>query len=136
MLKYVLSMQPLPLALLVKSYTLEVGSSPPGDPSTTDWRKIFQALFSSFTSVETQASKQLTMTNSLDAVEAVIDGMGTQPAVPMRVRERRAVMGNEQFIVTAIGSPAAFQQHGDEIDRWFSTSAVVPLQEKPKGEGD
>jgi hypothetical protein len=132
-LKYILPMEPMPLGLLAKIYTMDGGCQPPQDPSSTDWRAEFQALFSSFSNVETRASKQLTMTDSLTATEAVIEGVGADPAVPLRVRERRAVLGNEKFIVTAIGSPAAFDQHAGEIEQWFSTSAFVPLGQAKKG---
>jgi hypothetical protein len=131
-LKYILPMSPMPLALLAKIYTVEGTRDPPEDPKTTDWRAAFQALFSTFSGVETRAAKQLTMTDSLDAFEAVLDGIGAEPAVPLRVRERRARLGSEQFIVTAMGSPVAFEEHADEIDRWFSTSAFVPFKEKAK----
>ena len=127
-LKYILPMEPMPLALLAKIYTLEEEAAPQ-DPTATDWRAAFQALFASFSNVETRASKQLTMTGSLDAVETVLDGVGVEPAVPLRVRERRSILGHEEFMVTAIGSPAAFAEHADEIERWFSTSAFVPLEQ-------
>jgi hypothetical protein len=79
-LKYILPMEPMPLALLAKVYTLEGGS--PQDPTTMDWRAAFQALFASFSHLETRASKQLTMTASLDAVEAVLDGVGVGNTLP------------------------------------------------------
>jgi hypothetical protein len=131
-LKYILPMEPMPLALLAKIYTAQGAGAPPQDPSTTDWRAAFQTLFSSFSNVETRGSQQLTMTDSLAAVEAVIEGTGSNPSVPLRIRERRSVLGNEQFIVTAMGSPAAFEGHGEEIEQWFSTSAFVPIGQEQK----
>jgi hypothetical protein len=131
-LKYILPMEPVPLALLAKTYTAQGAGAPPQDPSSTDWRAAFQALFSSFSNVETRGSKQLTMTDSLAAVEAVLEGTGSNPAVPLRIRERRAVLGNEQFIVTAMGSPTAFEEHAGEIEQWFSTSAFVPIGQDQK----
>ncbi len=131
-LKYILPMSPMPLALLAKIYTHDGDRARPDDAANTDWRSAFQALFSSFSNVEARASKQLTMTDSLDGLEAILDGIGADPAVPLRIRERRTVLGREQFIVTAMGSPAAFADHADEIDRWFSTAAFVPIEGKSK----
>lgn len=122
-LKYVLPLQPMPLALLAKIYT---SAEAPPEPASTDWRTTFQALFSSFTNVETTATTQLTMTASLPATQAIIDGIGAEPAVEIRIRERRAVLGTQQFIVTAMGDRSAFEQHAVEIEQWFSTCAFVP----------
>lgn len=126
-LKYIFPMSPVPLALLAKIYAVDDGRQKPQDPRQTDWREVFQPLFSSFTAVQTHPAQQLTMKSSLEAMEAVIDGVGAEPAVSLRVRERRAVAGQEQFIVTAMGTPGAFEEHASEIESWFSTSAFVPI---------
>ncbi|WP_338866092.1 hypothetical protein [Myxococcus stipitatus] len=126
-LKYILPLEPMPLALLAKSCTVDAGGEPPDDPGTKDWQAVFQSLFSSVSKVETRVSKQLTMTGTLMATEAILEGLGAEPAVSLCIRERRAVLGQEEFIVTAIGSPDAFKQYGPEIDQWFSTVAFVPM---------
>ncbi len=132
-LKYILPMDPMPLALLAKIYSVEGGAAPPRDPATLDWQSVFGALFSSFSNVELRGSQQLTMTDSLTATEAVLDGVSADLAVPLRIRERRAVLNHEEFIVTAMGSTAAFEQHATEIEQWFSTSAFVPHGGRHRG---
>lgn len=129
--KYVLPMDPIPLALLAKIYTVDSDRTPPEDPSTTDWRAVFQPLFAEFSNVAAGPGKQLTMADSLSGLEAVIDGTSADTGAPLRIRERRSVLGREQFIVTAMGVPTAFDEHHDEIDRWFSTSTFVPLAQTP-----
>lgn len=122
--KYVLPMEPAPLALLAKIYT---GSAVAEPPERTDWRAVFGSLFSEISSVETKAATQLTMKGSLGGVEALLSGTSAD-GVPIRLRERRSVQGREQFIVTAMGPADAFAAHPDEIERWFSTSAFVPAE--------
>jgi hypothetical protein len=126
-LRYGLPMQPMPLTLIAKIYTLE--GRAPEDPQSTDWRAVFGGLFSNLSNVSVQKSSQLTMKSSLEAVEAVIDGVAADPPAPLRIRERRAVAGNEQFIVGALGSPTAFDEHAAEIERWFSMATFVPMQD-------
>ncbi len=60
---------------------------------------------------------------------AVVDGVGADPAAPLRIRERRSVLGRELFIVTAAGSPALFAAHARDIDNWFAGSAFVPVED-------
>jgi hypothetical protein len=130
-LKYILTAAPAPLALLAKIYTNDEDRPPPADPSATDWRQIFRPLLSEISSVTTLATRQLTMTRALPAREAVIDGVGADSGAPLRIRERRAVLGRELFIVTAMGSPALFQAHAAEVDRWFDSTALVPIGDAP-----
>jgi hypothetical protein len=129
-LKYLRSSPPMPFALLAKIYTADANQTPPEDPRNTNWRVAFKGLFSSFSSVEVRESQQLTMKSSLPGTEAVIDGIGADPPEPLRVRERRSVLGREQFIVTAFGSPSAFETFAADGNRWFDTSAFVPLGDK------
>lgn len=130
-LKYILPASPAPLALLAKVYTNAEGWAPPEDPARTDWRAIFRPLLSDITSVTTLATRQLTMTNALPAWEAVLDGVGADSGAPLRIRERRAVLDRELFIVTAMGSPALFEAHASDVERWFDTAAFVPLSDQP-----
>lgn len=120
-LKYVLPLQPMPLALLAKIY--ELTEAP---PTKTDWRAVFASMFSEIVDVSETAVTQLTMAASLPAEEVVMNGVGAEPRVPLRIRERRSVSGHQQFIVTAIGTPEAFDERKADIDRWFETSAFVP----------
>jgi hypothetical protein len=71
------------------------------------------------------------MTKALPAWEAVLDGVGADTGAPLRIRERRAVVDRELFIVTAMGSPALFQAHAADVDRWFDSAAFVPLADAP-----
>jgi hypothetical protein len=116
-------------ALLAKIYTIDADRTPPEHPQTTDWRAAFASLFSTISSLETRETRQLTMKSELPAMEAVLDGIGADPAEPLRIRERRSVLAREQFIVTAIGPTAAFAAAQDEVDRWFQTSAFVPVDD-------
>ncbi|UJR81661.1 hypothetical protein [Sandaracinus amylolyticus] len=126
-LRYVRIAPPEPLALLAKIYTLEPTRDLPEDPRATDWRAAFGPLFATIESVEVRDATQLTMKRALPAIEALVNGIGTDHGTPLRIRERRSVAAREQLIVTAMGSPRAFQELGPTIDRWFETSAFAPL---------
>jgi hypothetical protein len=130
-LKYILPASPAPLALLAKVYTFGESWAPPEDPSKTDWRQILRPLFSEISGLATLATRQLTMTRALPAWEGVLDGVGADSGVPLRIRERRAVLDHELFIVTAMGTPQMFQTHAGDIDRWFDNAAFVPLSDAP-----
>lgn len=130
-LKYILPASPVPLALLAKVYTNGEDWAPPTDPSTTDWRQILQPLFSEVSALTTLATRQRLMTRALPACEAVLDGIGADSAVPLRVRERRAVLDRELYIVTAMGSPSLFEAHAGDIDRWFDTAIFDPPADPP-----
>jgi uncharacterized protein YchJ len=60
---------------------------------------------------------------------AVVDEVGADPAVLLRSRERRSVLGRELFIVTAMGPSDLFSAHAQDIDNWFASSAFVPVEE-------
>jgi hypothetical protein len=131
-LKYILPVQPAPLALLAKIYTNDEGWAPPEDPATTNWREIFRALLSDISGVTTLATRQRLMTHAIPATEAVIDGLGADSGLPLRLRERRAVLGRELFIVTAMGSPALFEAHAGDIDRWFDSATFEAVADAVK----
>lgn len=126
-LKYILPNQPTPLVLSAKIYTNHPNAAP--EPSEPDWREALGALFSSIATIEARSTQQTTMTSSLPAWEAVIDGVGADPVAPLRIRERRSVLGRELFIVTAMGPPDLFASHSQAVDNWFASSAFVPLDE-------
>ena len=129
-LKYILPAAPTPLALLAKIYTTSAGFAPPQDPALTDWHAIFGPLFAEISGVAAQATHQTTMQGTqLPACEAIVDGKGADSGAPMRIRERRAVLNEEQFILTAMGTPELFAAHADDIENWFSTAAFVPISE-------
>ena len=65
----------------------------------------------------------------LPACEAIVDGAGADSGAPLRIRERRAVLNEEQFILTAMGTPELFAAHAVAVDNWFSTAAFVPISE-------
>ena len=125
-LRYILPDQPSPLALLAKVYTLDDGA--PEDPGDTDWRASLGGLFDTIDDVATVPCTQTTMRSSLPAVEATVRGVGTEGEARV-IRERRAVLANEQFLVTAIGTPAQFEAHAEAIDGWFENAAFLPLAE-------
>jgi hypothetical protein len=126
-LKYWLPATPAPLTLLAKIYTHDPGVAQ--DPLPPDWRNILGPLFSSIATVETRQTSQTTMSGSLPACEAVIDGEGSNPVAPLRLRERRAVLGHELFIVGAVGPPDLFASQAEDIEKWFESSAFVPVDE-------
>jgi hypothetical protein len=129
-LKYVLPAVPAPLALLAKIYSIKAGYELPGDPAATDWRRILDVLFADISNVAVHVTHQTTMQGTqLPACEAVLDGIGADTGAPLRIRERRAVLDNEQFMLTAMGTPELFAAHAREIDNWFSTAAFVPISE-------
>ena len=129
-LKYILPASPTPLALLAKIYTTEPGYTPPEDPALTDWRAIFGPLFAEISNVAIEPTHQTTMRGTqLPACEAIVDGTGADSGAPLRIRERRAVLNEEQFILTAMGTPDLFAAHAVAVDNWFSTAAFVPISE-------
>jgi hypothetical protein len=130
-LKYILPASPAPLALLAKVYTHADGWAPPADPSTTNWRQVLRSLFSEISGLSTMATRQLTMTRALPASEATLDGIGADSGLLWRLRECRAVLDRELFIVSVMGTPALFETHAADIDRWFDSAAFVPLSEAP-----
>lgn len=127
-LKYVLPSTPTPLVLLAKIYTNEKDQSAEA-AQVPDWRKLLGSLFSTVATVDARETKQTTMSSELPAWEAVIDGIGANPAAPLRIRERRSILSHELFIVGAIGSPELFAAHAETIDKWFESSAFVPVDE-------
>lgn len=130
-LKYILPAAPAPLALLAKIYTFGEDRTPPEDPATTDWRGVFRPLLSEVSDLRILATRQLTMTKALPSWEASLDGLGADSGTPLRIRERRAVVDRELFIVTAMGSPALFRAYAADIDRWFDSAAFTPLGDTP-----
>lgn len=104
------------LELTAKIYTLTNGVEPVA-PERTDWRSIFAAMFTTITSVTMLAPN-----------EAVIDG---ESETPLRVRERRTANAHQQFIVTALGSPKAFEDRADDIERWFATVTFDAPDRRP-----
>jgi hypothetical protein len=128
-LKYLLPAPPTPLVLLAKVYThgpdVTLEATPP------DWREALGALFSSIATLDAVDTTQTTMTGALPAWEAVIDGVGADPVEPLRIRERRSVLGRELFVVTAMGPPSLLAVHTSDVENWFEGSAFVPLDETP-----
>lgn len=122
--KYMLPAEPFPLVLVAKIYTL---AYPPEVPADTDWPEAFDTLFSRIDACDVNAARQLTMKTELPATQAVVTGLDTQGA-PIVVRERRAILANEQFVVTAIGPADTVLANVAVIDRWFANVAFVPYE--------
>jgi hypothetical protein len=129
-LKYLLPAEPTPLALLAKIYTVEPGYTPPEDPERTDWRMAFGPLFAVIENVAVHPTRQTTMAGtSLPACEAIVDGPSGDAGAPLRIRERRAVLAEQQFIVTAMGPPELLAAHAVDVEKWFATAVFVPRSE-------
>ncbi len=122
-LKYILPGDPLLTVLYAKRYLLHEDLGAPPDPSSTNWLAEFDTLFTSAPTVTTANTEQMLMRGTLRAVEAVLDGESREHVLPMRIRERRATAGQQQFIVTAIGPKEAFDIHEEVIRSWFGTCA-------------
>jgi len=129
-LKYLLPASPTPLALLAKIYTIAPGYTPPEAPERTDWRMAFGPLFAVIENVAVQTTTQTTMAGtSLPACEAIVDGPGGDAGASLRIRERRAVLAEQQFIVTAMGPPELLAAHAADVEKWFATAVFVPRSE-------
>jgi hypothetical protein len=129
-LKYLLPASPTPLALLAKIYTTEPGYTPPEDPERTDWRMAFGPLFAVIDNVSVQTTHQTTMAGtSLRACEVIVDGPSGDEGAPLRIRERRAILAEQQFIVTALGPPELLATHAADVEKWFATAVFVPRSE-------
>jgi len=121
-----------PLALLAKIYTIEPGHAPPEDPERTDWRMAFGPLFAVIENVTVQTAVQTTMSGaSLPACEVIVDGPSGDAGAPLRIRERRAILAEQQFIVTAMGTPELLAAHAADVEKWFATAVFVPRSEAP-----
>lgn len=126
-LKYGLPGGECPLVLLAKIYTVDRDREPPADPSSTDWRGEFAPLFQSVEAINTTSSTQMTMSSTIPAAEATVDGQSSAGPWKLRIRERRSVVENEQFIVGAVGPDSLWTAHAAEIEAWFNTAAFVPI---------
>jgi hypothetical protein len=109
--------------LYAKKYLLHEDLGAPPDPSVTQWPEEFDTLFATAPTVSTAHSEQMLMRGKLPAMEAVLDGESREHVLPMRIRERRATAGQQQFIVTAIGPKETFHVHEAVIRSWFDTCA-------------
>ena len=127
-LKYVSNDAPVPLALAAKLYTHDP-ERPPPPPLERDWPALFQAMFAAPPIVTTRPGRLRTPARELAAVEVVLEGTGATPPGPLRVRERRAVVGREELVVTAFGPPSAFAAHERDVDAWFETAVFTPRSE-------
>jgi hypothetical protein len=122
-LKYIFPDEPMPTILYAKMYVLHEDLGAPPDPSSTDWSVEFDTLFAHAPHVVVLATRQMLIRGDLPATEAVLDGESRAHALPMRIRERRATLGQRQFILTAIGPVTSFTTHEQAINAWFETTA-------------
>lgn len=122
-LKYLLPGDPMSTVLYAKSYLLHKDLGAPPDPSSTNWPAEFDTLFATTPAVSTAHTEQMLMRGKLSAVEALLDGESRAHLRPLRIRERRATLGQHQFIVTAIGPEEAFDVQEAVIRSWFDTCA-------------
>lgn len=129
-LRFIRPAEPAPMALLAKIYTLIDGTKP-NDPAATDWRSAFAPLFASIDRVDVTTTEQLTMESSLPATEVIVEGVSADGGFPLRIRERRAVLGNEEFVVTAMCAISLLERFAGHIDAWFDTVAFVPSPALP-----
>lgn len=125
-LKYVLPTQPAPLVLLAKIYTLDYAPEP---PSEANWAVDFEPLFAGEPAIDVVQSEQLTMQTKLPAYEASVVGPAADYDGILKIRERRSVKEQEQFIVTAMGPSEVFDAHPGDIEKWFENSTFVPMED-------
>ncbi len=131
-LMYIRDAEPTPLVLLAKIFTLTDGRKP-NDPSTTDWRAGFASVFSAIDRVDQVATAQATLQEPLPATEVRVQGPSPDGEFTLCIRERRAVHGHEEFMVTAMGPRELFEQHAVRIDAWFASVVFVPAPDLSKG---
>jgi hypothetical protein len=124
-LMFIRDAEPAPLVLLAKIFTLTDGRKP-NDPSTTDWRAGFASVFSAIDRVDQVATTQGTLQDPLPATEVSVEGTSPDGEFALCIRERRAVHGPEEFMVTAMGPRDLFEQHAVRIDAWFASVVFVP----------
>lgn len=124
-LMFIRDADPAPLVLLAKIFTLTDGRTP-NDPSTTDWRAGFASVFSEITRVDQIVASQPTLQEPLLATEVSVEGVSPDGACTLLIRERRAVHGHEEFMVTAMGPRELWEQHAVRIDAWFASVVFVP----------
>ncbi|MBP9086834.1 MAG: hypothetical protein KBG15_11990 [Kofleriaceae bacterium] len=124
-LMFIRDAEPAPLVLLAKIFTLTDGRKP-NDPSTTDWRAGFASLFSAIDRVDQVVTTQSTLQDPLPATEVRVEGTSPDGEFPLCIRERRAVHGHEEFMVTAMGPRELCEQHAVRIDAWFASVVFVP----------
>ena len=124
-LMFIRDADPAPLVLLAKIFTLTDGRKP-NDPSTTDWRAGFASVFSEITRVDQTVASQPTLQAPLLATEVSVEGISPDGACTLLIRERRAVQGHEEFMVTAMGPRELWAQHAVRIDAWFASVVFVP----------
>lgn len=131
-LMFIRDAEPAPLVLLAKIFTLTDGRKP-NDPSTTDWRAGFASVFSEIDRVDQVATTQGTLQDPLHATEVSVAGTSPDGAFTLCIRERRAVHGHEEFMVTAMGPRELFEQHAVRIDAWFASVVFVPAPDISEG---
>ena len=131
-LMYIRDAEPAPLVLLAKIFTLTDGRKP-NDPSTTDWRAGFASVFSAIDRVDQVATTQGTLQDPLPATEVSVEGTSPDGEFTLCIRERRAVHGQEEFMVTAMGPRELFEQHAVRIDAWFTSVVFVPAPDISEG---
>lgn len=118
-LKYKRDLEPIPLTLSAKVYSLHEDADPPEDPDATDWRSLFGGLFAEVPDIQLSRAEQRMMTMILPASEAMITGAEGESGSALRIRERRSTSGQQQFIVTASGTAEVFDLESAVIQRWF-----------------
>lgn len=125
-LKYHLDTGSIPLTLSAKIYALHPDAGAPEDPSGTDWSGLFGVLFAAGPEVIISSSEQTTMTEQVPAMQATITGKERESGVRLRIRERRAVQGQLQMIVTASGPMDLLDMHQGSVSAWFDAVAFDP----------
>ena len=132
-LMFIRDAEPAPLVLLAKIFTLTDGRKP-NDPSTTDWRAGFASIFSEIDRVDQVSASQLTLLDPLPATEVNVTGTSADGECALCIRERRSVLGHEEFMVTAMGPRELFEQHAVRIDAWFASVVFVPAPDISQSE--
>lgn len=120
-LLYLLPAQPAPMVLMAKVYTLTDGERP-ARPDETDWTDALGSLFEHVEAVDVQEAEQVHMRGVLPAVQGTLRGSAPD-GWPLMIRERRAVFGPKQLIVSVMGPEPVVCSESDNVDSWFSETA-------------
>jgi len=121
-LRYTLHDGPAAMTLVAEVTTLD---SCPDPVTDAGWKDELVALFLEMDEVVVSEAEQPTLTAPLAARE--VEALGTSPSGwPIALRERRAVRGNQRFIVRARGPLGTMEGWQGVVDAWFAHTAFAP----------
>jgi hypothetical protein len=108
--------------------------APPADQMPTleqlrerDWRQVFSdKMFAEIDSLETREVEHRARAGGFVDTGWEIEAEGTlrEPAMAMRLCERHVVVGPRLLVVSAAGSPEAFERQQTLVETWLSHAAL------------